>query len=305
MGLITSDGHKKAVFNAWKIYGNMPVDRKKVKIIGPFEAMASADEHKVSLVIWNRDPYRRRIDVHLDNVPFTKGDVRVFRIDTANASWFDGGTENLIPVETFTGVDLTKWAWMDKIIPELGIIYIEADDKSGKSELTPDNVANVIKVNHYYPARGTTTSYSDFDRKTWIARLGMANENLADQEVGVVADKLPDVLNAIVKIEGELKKIDNNSLLGVRIDYQVNGNYVSSVLFHGPYKGTVLYNRKRDAMMPWGTKKQADKIIAVNDISGFRIGLKENAPAGWTGKAHITYIMQNTGVGTRAKIMLR
>jgi hypothetical protein len=195
--------------------------------------------------------------------------------------------------------------WLNKIIPELGIIYIEADDKSEKSELAPVNVANVIKVNHYYPARGTTTSYSDFDRKTWITRLGMANETLADQEVGVVADKLPDVVNVTVKIEGELKKIDNNSLLGVRIDYQVNGNFVLSVLFHGPYKGIDIYNKKRDALMPWGTKKQADKIIAVNDLSGFRIGLKENAPSGWTGKAHITYIMQNTGAGTRAKITLR
>jgi hypothetical protein len=303
--LITSDGHKKAVFNAWKIYGNMPVDRKKVKIIGPFEAMASADEHKASLLIWNRDPYRRRIDIHLTNVPFSKGDVRVFRIDTANASWFDGGTENLIPVETFTDVDLTKWAWLDKIIPELGIIYIEADDKSGKSELTPVNVANVIKVNHYYPARGTTTSYSDFDRKTWIARLGMANESLADQEIGVLADKLPDILTATIKVEGELKKTDNNSLLGIRIDYQVNGNFVSSVLFHGPYKGVDLYNKKRDAMMPWGTKKQADKVITVNDLSNFKLTLKENAPAGWTGKAHITYIMQNAGQGNRAKITLR
>jgi hypothetical protein len=133
----------------------------------------------------------------------------------------------------------------------------------------------------------------------------MANENLADQEVGVVVDKLPDVLNATVKVEGTLTKVDKNSLLGIRVDYQVNGNYVSSVLFHGAYKGVDLFDRKRDALMPWGTKKQADKLIAVNDLSGFRISLKENAPAGWTGKAHITYIMQNTGVATRAKITLR
>ena len=305
MGLITRDGHRKAVFNAWKIYGNMPVDRKKVKVIGPFEAMASADEHKVSLLIWNRDPYRRRIDVHLDNIPFTKGDVRVFRIDTLNASWFDGGTENLIPVEIFTDVDLTKWAWLNKIIPELGIIYIEADDKSGLSELTPVNVADVLKINRYYPARGTTTSYSDFDRKTWITRLGMATETLADQEVGVVVDKLPDELKVMVNVEGQLKNIDQNSLLGVRVDYQLNGNYVSSVLFHGPYKGIDVYNKNRDAMMPWGTKKQADKLIAVNDLSAFKIALKANAPAGWTGKAHITYIMQNAGAGTRAKITMR
>jgi hypothetical protein len=45
MGLISATGHRKAVFNAWKIYGRMPVDRKQVKSIGPLEAMASADAH--------------------------------------------------------------------------------------------------------------------------------------------------------------------------------------------------------------------------------------------------------------------
>ncbi len=304
MGLITNDGHRKAVFNAWKIYGNMPVDRKKVKIIGPFEAMASADEHNVGIVIWNPDPYQRRIDVHLDNFPFAKGDVRVYRIDKSNASYGDGAEENLIPVETLEDVELTNWAWLDHIIPEHGTIYIEADDKSGLSELTPVNVANVIKINHYYPQRGTS-SYADFDRKTWIARLGMAKETIADQEVGVLADDLPDSLSAVVTVEGNLQKLDKNSLLAVRVDYNIEGSYSKAVLFHGPYKGIDLYDSRRDAVFPWGTKNKADQTISVDGLANFKIPLKEHAPADWKGKAHISFIMQNAGAGTRAKIILR
>jgi hypothetical protein len=149
MGLVTREGKRKAVFNAWKIYGNMPVDRKQVKINGPFEAMASADDHNAAVVIWNRDPYRRRIDVHLNNLPFTRGDVRVFRIDKTNASFADGGTEMLVPVESFTNVVFTNWSWLNKMIPEYGTIYLEASDGSGLSELAPARVAEVLKVNHY------------------------------------------------------------------------------------------------------------------------------------------------------------
>ncbi len=304
MGLISNDGHRKAVFNAWKIYGNMPVDRKKVTMIGPLEAMASADDHTFGVVIWNRDPYRRRIDVHLDNIPFARGDVRIYRVDTLHASWGDGGEENLIPVETFTDMDLKNWAWLDHIIPESGTIYIEADDKSGISELTPASVARVLKVNHYYPERGTS-SYADFDRKTWIARLGMGKDEKADQEVGVVADNFPDILKVKVNTEGKLQKIDNNSLLGLRVDYKVNGLYTKSILFHGPLMGLDLYDVKRDAAFPWGTLKEAEMDLKVKDFSEFNLRLKENAPAGWKGKGHIAFIMQNTGIGTRAKFMIR
>jgi len=304
MGLISGSGHRKAVFNAWKLYGRMPVDRKQVTSIGPLEAMASADAHNAAVLIWNPDPYRRRIDIHLKNIPFARGNVLVFRIDSTHASWGDGAEENLIPVDTLRDVELANWDYVDHIIPEHGIMYLELTDGSGISELTPVAVAKVLKVNHYYPERGTS-SWSDFDRKTWIARLGMATDATADQEVGVVADGLPSVLDANVTVEGKLQRLDRNSLLGVRVDYEVSGAYRKAVLFHGPYGGVDLYDRGRDAIMPWGTKQQPDEAVQVSDLARFQLDLGAHAPAGWQGKAHIAYIMQNAGAGTRAKIILR
>jgi len=57
--------------------------------------------------------------------------------------------------------------------------------------------------------------------------------------------------------------------------------------------------------MPWGTKKQADQVVAVKDLAEFQMALKKLAPKDWNGKAHISLIMQNAGKGTRAKISLR
>ena len=92
MGLVSSSGQRKAVFNAWKIYASMPVDRRQVKVRGSLEALASSDAHKAAVVVWNRDPYDRWLSgVHLKNPPFPKGNIRIYRIDATHASPGDVG----------------------------------------------------------------------------------------------------------------------------------------------------------------------------------------------------------------------
>ena len=52
MGLITFDGHRKALFNAFKIYGQMPVDRNSVQSDAPaIDALASSDEHRAAFCL--------------------------------------------------------------------------------------------------------------------------------------------------------------------------------------------------------------------------------------------------------------
>jgi hypothetical protein len=305
MGLITSDGRRKADFNAWKIYAMLPVDRRRVTVEGPLEGMAGSEDHRVGLVLWNRDAFNRRLDVQLKNLPFKKGNVRIYRIDRKHASVEDGAEETLTPVETFTGVDTTAFTWQDGTVPPYGILYVEADDATATSDLSPVQVGKVIRINRYYPARGATKSFADFDRKTWIARLGMAGDRLADEEIGVLADGLADTLDVSVKVDGKLQKLDANSLLGVRLDYRVNGKYVKSMLFHGPYGGVDLYGKKGSVAMPWGLKQVPDSAVAVGDFARFQIAVKKNSPADWTGVVHITFLMQDAGPETRARIVIR
>lgn len=305
MGLLTGDGRRKAVFNAWKLYAMMPVDRRQVTIEGPLEAAASSGEHKASLLIWNRGSYDRRVDVQLKHLPFRTGTVRIYRIDGKHASPTDGADENLAVLETYPLTAAGGWSYLDGQIPKYGIMYFEATDGAGTSELAPARVGNVIRIDRYYPARGKTKSYADFDRKTWIARLGMMDETAADQEIGVLADGLPDSLDAVVKVEGKLRKLDANSLLTIRLDYRVEGKYVKAVWLHGPYGGLDLFDRRRTAAMPWGLKRDADQVVAVPDLANFRVPLKTYAPSGWAGQVHISFVMRNAGPGARAKIALR
>ena len=311
--MISIDGHRKAVFNAYKIYTMMPIDRYQMRVGGlrktltgnPVQGMASADDHRATVVLWNRTGYDQPLNVSLKNVPFARGAFRVYRIDADHSSWGDNPkNELLIPTETHSHVNIARLTWSGSI-PSGGVVYLEADDGSGLSELTPNPVARVVRTLHYYPDR-STTAYADVDRNTWIARLGMGKEGRADAEVGVTAEGLPRALTIATKIDGVLHKEGPNSLLGLRIDYQVNGAYTKSVLFHGPYNGGVdVYDVRRAASMPWGTGRHPDHALAVSNLARFTVVPRAYAPTGWSGRAQITFIMQDTGVETRAKMTVR
>ncbi|MCD6386612.1 hypothetical protein J7M23_12660, partial [Candidatus Sumerlaeota bacterium] len=52
------------------------------------------------------------------------------------------------------------------------------------------------------------------------------------------------------------------------------------------------------------TKRLPDEVIQVRDLSNFKIAPATNAPANWSGRAIISFEMQNTGANTRAKVII-
>ncbi|MCD6384505.1 hypothetical protein J7M23_01890, partial [Candidatus Sumerlaeota bacterium] len=53
------------------------------------------------------------------------------------------------------------------------------------------------------------------------------------------------------------------------------------------------------------TKRLPDEVIQVRDLSNFKIAPATNAPANWSGRAIISFEMQNTEANTRAKVIVR
>jgi len=300
VGIVNLSGKRKAAFNAFKIYAMMPVDRCQVNSsYYDVESMASTDGHKVSVVIWNNSDTAKMPRVSLNNVPFSRGNFRVYRIDADHASYGDNpNNELLLPVEESVDVDMVRLYWSGKIPPK-GVVYLEAEDGTGISKLDHVSVAKVIRKHHYYPDR-SKSCYAEFGENTWIARLGMDNEKLAHSLVGVTVEEIPSVLKVSFVVEARLQRLDENSLLGMRIDYEVNGKYTKSILFHGE-----LYDSQRNATMPWGTKRLPDEVIQIQDLSNFEIDLISDAPANWSGRAIISFEMQNTGAHTRARVVIK
>src|SRR5690606_18050381 len=150
----------------------------------------------------------------------------------------------------------------------------------------------------YMPDRAKT-SYSIVDPLRWTGYLGMGTEQWADAQVGTVAQNLPDTIHANMTVDGTPQALDDNSLLGLRVAYQVGSDDTKGVFYHGG-----LYNASRTAPIRWGTKRQADQVTQVADLQDFDIELAANAPANWTGRVILSYMMQNAGIGVRAKAAL-
>src|SRR6185312_17115215 len=116
---------------------------------------------------------------------------------------------------------------------------------------------------------------------------------------------LPPSFRVRVQTGGKPSELDVNSLFGLRIDYKAGTNYVSSALYYGRTAGfPALYNTHRNTALPWGTKRPADRVIDVRDLSDFIISPEKDAPERWSGEVIITFWMQNTGKNTRIKMRL-
>ncbi|WP_077534330.1 LamG-like jellyroll fold domain-containing protein [Massiliimalia massiliensis] len=299
-GMINNDGRRKAVFNAYKIYGDMPVDRKQLTISdSAIEGMASADSHKAAVVLWNMFETDKSVDVSLDGIPFSQGTLKVQRIDTQNANYnVNPQSENLQVTESRTNISTSGLTWSGTV-PGMSVVYLTVEDGTFLTDDSKKDIATVVQTNHYFFER-SKSNYATFDENTWTARLGMVNEEFADSLVGVTVEDLPDSFHVNCEVNGTLQDKDNNSLLGIRIDYMVNGSYQKGVLFHGG-----LYHSNRESKLPWGTMQLPDQVVQVSNFSDFSINPADYAPAGWNnGRVIISFEQQNAGKNTQAKFSI-
>jgi xylan 1,4-beta-xylosidase len=305
-GMISEDGHRKALFNAAAIYARMPIDRKNISFQNAegVNGMASADNHRTSLLIWNRSSADRTVKAILKHAPFTQGDLSVYRIDGGHSSWGDKPeSENLIPVEMKHIFSPDKFEWSGSI-PRDGTLYFELNNSRRQTNSMLPVSADIIRVLHYYPDR-FSAAYTDFDQKEWIARLGMANESNGEAVLGVMARNLPSSFRVHVETHGKPSELDVNSSLRLRIDYKAGTNYARSALYYGrTARFPALYNTRRTTAVPWGTKRPADRVIEVSDFSDFIISPGKDAPEMRNGEGIITFWMQNTGKNTQTKMRL-
>ena len=298
MGLIDGDnGYRKALFNAFKIYGMMPVDRYVLtSASASIKGLASADPNNAGVVIWNTGEEEESLKLDIANLPFAEGTVELYRID-AEHSWYETGDDGFDRLEEFEITD-PSFAW-EGTVPGKSVVFLKFADGSGLTEMKDNPFAYVIKTHHWFFERDKSV-YADFDAKTWITRLGMGDERFGDAVIGVYADDVPKsfrVKYVFSGLEPEVK--DNNSTVNFRMDYQnTNGEFSKSVLFHGG-----LYNDRRDSKITWGTKNHADEVVQV-DLENFEVETARYAPADWNGKVIFTYQMQNVGLNVRAKVQM-
>lgn len=123
-GLISLDGRRKAAFNAFKIYADMPVDRKRFESHDDaIDGMASADGKRSCAVLWNRSDRDKIVDLRLHGLGLSRGRFRLYRIDADHASVFDrSGSDRLEVVEEMP-LERTDACHWTGTLPAKGVIY--------------------------------------------------------------------------------------------------------------------------------------------------------------------------------------
>ena len=91
LGFITWDGHRKAIFNALKIYGQLPEHRALVApaAFGNIHLVASSDDHRAGIVLWNEGDLARTTQVDFTGLPFSAGNLEDYCIDAHHGSYVD------------------------------------------------------------------------------------------------------------------------------------------------------------------------------------------------------------------------
>jgi len=304
-GLIEKNGHVKAAYNALKAYNDMPVWRYNVEFNNEetgLKAVSAASEDKISMLVWNTEDEEKAFSFEGQNAPFKSGTMRVYRIDEEHASYFDTKEEELIANITKEKVNTQGTVWRG-IIPAHAVVYITVNkDKKAvdfKREWT--DFAKDIKTQYFFEDRfkKINGSYAHFQRNNWTTYLGMGDNDEAHANVAVIVEKLPDKFSIDFKTEGEIKQNDINSALGFRMDFHTSDGYTKSVYFHNG-----IYNEDRTAdLAPWGDGKAPDVVVKFEgDITNIK--LSDYTPSNFDGRAQLSFHMQNTGAGTRARLTL-
>ena len=306
LGMVTKEGRRKALFNAFKIYGMMPVDRNPVSPDGAdgINLMASSEDHNGSVVVWNENATEREVTVHLKHLPFSSGGVEVYRIDAAHASYIDNAaSENLSVCESFPLQNASSAVWTGKI-PAESVVYLRASDGAKPPLPSPSPIGTCIQTRHWFFDR-TSKAASDFDPITNIARLDMGDSDFGIAQIGVVLDHPAGKFVVQVKKEGPFRAQDSNALFGLRLDFSSrNGGWSKSVLFHNG-----LFDKRRSAALPWGKGGAAPDVALlqseINAGKPFSVELARIAPPDWDKKrVLLSFTLQNAGRGSKARITL-
>lgn len=302
LGLIDRDsGSRKALFNAFKLYGMMPTDRRKLTVAnGDIKGMASATDDCVTAVIWNTGTTEQQLAVTLQNVPFTNGTLEVYHIDEGHNSWYETGKGTLVKSRSEAIEVANKKAVVEDVVRSKGVCFVRlvADDAA---QLFPQvKLGRIVRTHQWFPRRTNTAAYAQFDPKTWTARLSSNNEANGWALVGIEAESVPNYLSVEGLRAGSVQKRNVNSTLNIRLDYQdKNGEYVNSVLYHGG-----VYSDERSTLLPWGTKRKPDEVIRVETLNDFTIDVASHKPANFSGRLIISFEMQSVGSGVKQNFQL-
>ncbi len=302
LGLVDRDsGARKALFNAFKLYGMMPSDRRRIAVSGnDVKGMASASPHCVTAVLWNTSTDERSMNITLDNIPFGSGSLEVYHIDESHNSWYETKKGTLVKSRSEHMEMTDGTVVLEDVVRSKGVCFIRVMDDNAPVLYPKVTLGTIVRTHQWFPKRTNAASYALFDPKTWTVRLSSNKDVAGLALVGVEAAKMPDVLKVEGVRSGKVARRTANSTLNIRVDYQnKDGEYVHSVLYH---EG--VYTKGRTFVLPWGTKRAPDETVEVESLNDCCLDMAAHKPENFGGRVLISFEMQAVGTGVKQNFQL-
>jgi hypothetical protein len=289
-GMISEQGHRKATFNAYALYQQMPEDRVSLNINKPgVEGFASTDGRRSAVLLWNTMDQPCEVAVQLQNLPQGTEELKFSRIDAMSGSWGDNNANESISIVDRQQVAGANHSWRSHL-PGNGIVYMEALSHTPSTDQDGETLPlQVVRSYKYFPDRNST-SYADFNERTLTFRLGSGQETSATTQMAALVESDIDSLD--VHIECDSLSV---STVEVRLDYIANDRYTSSVAFiAGPGNASVFQR---------GTGIPVDNTVRLSSSTA-QIKFAEYAPLDWNNLLLVSVSFSATS-GKRCKIELR
>lgn len=185
LGLITMDGRRKALFNAFKLYGSMPTDRVRVQPAPMPEigVLASADEREATVAVYNAGGEDRSVTLRFDALPF-EGRWEILRIDRRHASPIDDPASGALRAEP---LETAGSAWTGTV-PSEGVAFLRLRKPGAASRPAPKPIGTLVRDHFWFPNRGGD-AYSDFDLRNGEARLGTGSKGAPLVRIGAEVER--------------------------------------------------------------------------------------------------------------------
>lgn len=298
LGLVDFNGVPKRAFFAAAMLGDLPIESYSLSTPNGISSLASADESRAGILMWNRSGSARDLDVLSSMLPFPNAKLKVYRVDQENIPQLGASpSEFLTPLSEMDIISGQPGSLWSGSIPNHGIVYLRIENLDAPEAISLPP-GKVLRSHHYFPDRGTER-FGYFDRDTWSAHLGLAGSSKSTM-VGVTADEVASLVHIKVGIDRTTPEADGLGV-AIRIDFRADQELVRTVLIH---------DNRLDGISslllasPWTDGKGVDAMYAVPDISEFDLDIASLAPVNWDGSAVFTFLLRDTFADTLADFQI-